>query len=75
MVGRRRPDQYSADLSLFVLEPGLHLLKSGQADLLYLSLSDYVQHGWSPGEPEADAFNRQVDQLIGADDRGCAVAK
>jgi len=32
---------------------------------LYLSLSDYVQHGWAPGEPEADAFNRQVDQLIG----------
>jgi len=65
MVGRTRPDQYSADLSLFVLEAGLHLLKSGQADLLYLSLSDYVQHGWAPGEPEADAFNRQVDQLIG----------
>jgi phosphonoacetate hydrolase len=65
MVGRSRPDQYSADLSLFVLEAGLHLLKSRQADLLYLSLSDYVQHGWAPGEPEADAFNRKVDQLIG----------
>ncbi len=64
MVGRPRPDQYSADLSLFVLEAGLHLLKTGQADLLYLSLSDYVQHGWAPGEPEADAFNRRVDRLI-----------
>lgn len=65
MVGRPTPDQYSADLSLFVLEAGLHLLKTGQADLLYLSLSDYVQHGWAPGEPEADAFSRQVDHLIG----------
>ncbi len=65
MVGRPRPDQYSADLSLFVLEAGLRLLKSGQAHLLYLSLSDYVQHGWAPGEPEADAFNREVDRLIG----------
>ena len=65
LVGRPKPDQYSADLSLFVLEAGLRLLKSGRADLLYLSLSDYVQHGWAPGEPEADAFNRQVDQLIG----------
>lgn len=65
MVGRPRPDQYSADLSLFVLQAGLHLLQAGQADLLYLSLSDYVQHGWAPGEPEADAFNHQVDQLIG----------
>jgi phosphonoacetate hydrolase len=44
MVGRPRPDQYSADLSLFVLEVGLHLLRQGKAELLYLSLSDYVQH-------------------------------
>lgn len=65
MVGRAKPDQYSADLSLFVLEAGLHLLTTGRADLLYLSLSDYVQHGWAPGEPEADGFNRRVDQLIG----------
>jgi phosphonoacetate hydrolase len=66
MVGRpRRPDQYSADLLLFVLEAGLRLLKSGQVDLLCLSLSDYARHGWAPGEPEADAFNGEVDRLIG----------
>lgn len=66
MIGRPKPDQYSADLSLFVLDAGLCLLKAGRADLLYLSLSDYVQHGWAPGEPEADTFNRQVDRLMGA---------
>jgi phosphonoacetate hydrolase len=65
MVGRPKPDQYSADLSLFVLEAGLHLLRSRRATLLYLSLSDYVQHAWAPGAPEADAFNRAVDSLIG----------
>ena len=64
MVGRSKPDQYSADLSLFVLEAGLHLLHRGRAQLLYLSLSDYVQHGWAPGEPEANAFNQAVDRLV-----------
>ena len=64
MVGRKKPDQYSADLSLFVLEAGLHLLRRGAADFCYLSLSDYVQHAHAPGEPEANAFNHAVDGLI-----------
>jgi phosphonoacetate hydrolase len=65
MVGRSKPNQYSADLSLFVLEAGLHLLRDRRAEVLYLSLSDYIQHAWAPGEPQADAFNHAVDKLIG----------
>ncbi len=65
MVGRPKPDQYSADLSLFVLDAGLELLQRGAAQLLYLSLSDFVQHAHAPGTPEADAFNRAVDERIG----------
>jgi phosphonoacetate hydrolase len=65
MVGRARPDQYSADLSLFVLDAGVKLLERGAASLLYLSLSDFVQHAHAPGAPEADAFNRAVDERIG----------
>jgi phosphonoacetate hydrolase len=65
MVGRPRPDQYSADLSLFVLDAGIRLLERGAASLLYLSLSDFVQHAHAPGTPEADAFNRAVDARIG----------
>ncbi len=64
MVGRGRPDMYSADLSLFVLDAGLHLLETGAARLLYLSLSDYVQHGHAPGDPEADAFHRALDRRV-----------
>ena len=56
LVGRARPDMYSADLSLFVLDAGLRLLERGAARLLYLSLSDYVQHGHAPGEPEPTRF-------------------
>jgi phosphonoacetate hydrolase len=64
MVGRAKPDMYSADLSLFVLDAGIRLLERGAAELLYLSLSDYVQHAHAPGAAEADAFNRAVDARV-----------
>jgi phosphonoacetate hydrolase len=64
LVGRSRPDMYSADLSLFVLDAGVALLERGTARLLYLSLSDYVQHAHAPGAPEADAFNRAIDDRV-----------
>ena len=64
LVGRAKPDMYSADLSLFVLDAGIAVLERGMARLLYLSLSDYVQHAHAPGAPEADAFNRAVDDRV-----------
>lgn len=74
MVGRPRPEMYSADLSLFVLDAGIRLLERGAADLLYLSLSDYVQHAHPPGAPEADAFHRALDRRVGGlVDRGAVV--
>jgi phosphonoacetate hydrolase len=65
MVGRAKPDQYSGDLSLYVLDAGLALLERKAAELLYLSLSDFIQHAHAPGTPDADAFNRAVDARIG----------
>jgi phosphonoacetate hydrolase len=64
LVGRGKPDMYSADLSLFVLDAGIRLLERGAAELLYLSLSDYVQHAHAPGAPEADDFNRALDERV-----------
>ncbi len=64
LVGRGKPDMYSADLSLFVLDAGVALLERGMARLLYLSLSDYVQHAHAPGAPEANAFNRAIDDRV-----------
>jgi phosphonoacetate hydrolase len=64
IVGRAKPDMYSADLSLFVLDAGIALLARGAAELLYLSLSDYVQHAHAPGDPAADAFHRAVDDRV-----------
>jgi phosphonoacetate hydrolase len=64
LVGRPQPDQYSADLSLFVLDAGVQLLSSARPSLMYLSTSDYVQHKHAPGEPEADAYHHAVDARI-----------
>ena len=64
MVGRAKPDMYSADLSLFVLDAGIALVARGAAELLYLSLSDYVQHAHAPGDPAADAIHRAVDDRV-----------
>jgi phosphonoacetate hydrolase len=64
MVGRPKPDMYSADLSLFVLDAGIKLLERGVAELIYLSLSDYVQHAHAPGAQEADAFHRAIDDRV-----------
>jgi phosphonoacetate hydrolase len=65
LVGQGVPDQYSADLSLFVLDAGVQLLGRDRPDLMYLSLSDYVQHKHGPKAPEALAFMQAVDQRIG----------
>jgi phosphonoacetate hydrolase len=65
LVGRPQPDQYSADLSLFVLDAGVKLLSSLQPDLMYLATSDYVQHKHTPGEAPADAYHHAVDASVG----------
>lgn len=66
LVGRPTPDQYSADLSLFVFDAGVKLLSTVRPDLMYLSTSDYVQHKHAPGEPEADAYHQAVDKTVAA---------
>jgi phosphonoacetate hydrolase len=65
LVGRPTPDMYSPDLSLFVLDAGIKLLEAGRSDVLYLSLSDMVQHSAGPGEELADKFNTDVDRRVG----------
>ncbi|HEY8332503.1 MAG TPA: phosphonoacetate hydrolase [Tardiphaga sp.] len=64
MVGRAKPDQYSADLSLFALDAGIRLLEISKPQLIYLSTSDYVQHKYKPGDVESNAFHSAVDSRI-----------
>ena len=64
-VGRPQPDMYSADLSLFVLDAGIKLLETRRPDILYLSLTDFIQHGHAPGTPVSDQFHRDLDARFG----------
>ena len=75
LVGRAKPDMYSADLSLHVLDAGIRLVEQNRARLLYLSLSDYVQHGHAPDEPEALEFHQALDaRMARLEELGCVVA-
>jgi len=64
-LGRSTPEQYSGDLSIYVLDAGLKLLEEKRADLFYLTLSDYIQHKYPPGSPESNEFLHAVDTRLG----------
>ena len=64
-LGRPTPPQYSGELSLFVIDAGLKLLREDRADLFYLTLSDYIQHKHAPRSTEANAFMQALDGRIG----------
>jgi phosphonoacetate hydrolase len=65
LTGMAQPDMYSMELSLFVLEAGMKLLESKRPHLMYLSLTDWVQHKYAPEESEAKRFYREIDARFG----------
>lgn len=74
-VDKPLPDMYSAELSLFVLDAGIKLLEDRRPDILYLSLTDFVQHAFAPGHPEADKFYKNMDDRFGRlEELGATVA-
>jgi phosphonoacetate hydrolase len=75
LVGQPLPDMYSAELSLFVLDAGIRLLEEHRPGILYLSLTDFVQHAHAPAEPEAERFYAAMDARFGRlAELGAAVA-
>jgi phosphonoacetate hydrolase len=61
-VGQPLPDMYSEALSLLVLDAGIRFLEEDdRPGLLYLSLTDYVQHKYAPDHPEALKFYKALD--------------
>jgi phosphonoacetate hydrolase len=48
-------------LSEFVLAAGVRILESRGADLMFLSLSDFVQHKHAPGTETANDFYAMID--------------
>ncbi len=65
LTGMAQPGMYSAELSLFVLEAGIQLLEQRRPDILYLSLTDFIQHKYAPGEAAANDFYKNLDDAFG----------
>lgn len=59
------PEIYSAEASIYVLRAATALLEHGLADFLYLSTTDYMQHKFAPGAPEALDFYAAIDEQLG----------
>ena len=75
LVGMPLPDMYSMELSLFVLEAGVRLLERDRPELIYLSLTDYIQHKHAPGDSVANTFYQRIDDCFGRlTDLGAIVA-
>ncbi len=64
-VGQPLPNMYSEALSLFVLDAGIKILERDRPDLMYLSLTDYVQHKYAPTEAAAKRFYQDLDARFG----------
>ena len=65
LVGRRNPGIYDWELSHYAMQIGLAVHRRVGLDLLYVSLTDYVQHKQAPGGEMADRFFRRFDALLG----------
>lgn len=61
LVGKPLPQVYSADLSEFALAAGVKILETRGADLMYLTLTDYIQHKHAPGTEIANDFYAMID--------------
>lgn len=61
LVGMELPGVYSAELSYLVLRAGVKILEKHRPDLMYLSLTDYIQHKYAPATGESDEFYRRLD--------------
>jgi phosphonoacetate hydrolase len=65
LAGMAQPEIYSMALSEFVLAAGLRLLERDRPDLMFLSLTDYIQHKYPPGDAVANEFYRRIDGYFG----------
>ncbi|WP_182376858.1 phosphonoacetate hydrolase [Nocardioides sp. WS12] len=62
LVGKPLASVYSADLSIFALAAGVEILRTRGADLMYLSLTDYIQHKNAPGTEAANDLYAEIDR-------------
>lgn len=64
LVDMPLPSVYSSELSELVLAAGVKVLDRERPDLMYLSLTDYIQHKHAPGTAQADDFYAMMDSYF-----------
>lgn len=65
LVGMEQPQVYSMELSLFVLAAGLKIFNDKRPNIMYLSLTDWVQHKYAPEDDRALLFYKKLDEYFG----------
>jgi len=65
LVARPKPGIYDWDCSHYALELGLALGERLGTQLLYVSLTDFVQHADAPGGELSDRYLVRLDELVG----------
>jgi len=65
VVGRPNPGIYDWELSPYTIDLALALADRLGAQLVYASLTDFVQHSAAPGEAMSDRFYRAIDASLG----------
>ena len=65
LLERPNPSIYDWRLSPYAIDLSLALAARLQARLVYVSLTDFVQHTAAPRQPLADEFYRAVDAALG----------
>jgi phosphonoacetate hydrolase len=64
LVGKPNPGIYDWNLSAYAMEMALAIHRRVGLDLIYVSLTDYVQHKQPPGGEMADRFFSRFDALL-----------
>jgi phosphonoacetate hydrolase len=65
LLARPKPGIYDWDCSHYALELALALAQRLEVALLYVSLTDFVQHAAAPGEALSDRYLVELDRLVG----------
>jgi phosphonoacetate hydrolase len=60
-----KPELYSAEETNWVFRAARHLLRSGQAEVLYLSTTDYMMHTYAARDAESLEHLHGLDRMLG----------
>jgi len=69
LMDKERPGIYDPYISVYCIEAGAKLLQREHFDVMYLTTTDFVQHKYKPGSPDANDFLSKIDHWLGELDK------